>query len=127
VFVDSTGTPDEIQNNTVSGDLTVRLDSDVAARYNVNTVSGTLQLGPTTLKGLRGGGYNGHTGLLESSWTEFRANSVSGNITVMFRDPETTGSAGAGAAPADQHADATAANGQSGQATGPSFDEGASV
>jgi hypothetical protein len=85
VFVDTTGTPDEIQNNTVSGDLTVRFDNDVAARYNVNSVSGTLQLGASTIKGLRGGGYNGHTGQLDGQWTEFRANSVSGNITVVFR------------------------------------------
>ncbi|MCS5736162.1 DUF4097 domain-containing protein [Herbiconiux daphne] len=102
VFVDSTGTPDEIQNNTVSGDLTVRLDPEVAARYNVNSVSGTLQLGPSTIKGLRGAGYNGVTGTLDGSWTEFRANSVSGNITVIFRDEPTP-------------------------APGPSFDEGASV
>ncbi|MCS5718885.1 hypothetical protein N1027_12140 [Herbiconiux sp. CPCC 205763] len=93
VFVDTTGTPDEIQNNTVSGDLTVRFDSDVAARYNVNSVSGALQLGSSTIKGLRGGGYNGHTGDLDGRWTEFRANSVSGNITVIFRDDTATADA----------------------------------
>ncbi|GAA2244360.1 DUF4097 family beta strand repeat-containing protein [Herbiconiux moechotypicola] len=86
VFVDTTGTPDEIQNNTVSGDLTVRFEESVAARYNVNSVSGTLQLGPSTIKGLRGGGYNGTTGELDGAWTEFRANSVSGNISVVFRE-----------------------------------------
>jgi DUF4097 and DUF4098 domain-containing protein YvlB len=87
VFIDTTGTPDEIQNNTVSGDLTVRFDPDVSARYNINTVSGTLQLGDSTIRGLRGGGYNGTTGALDGSWTEFRANSVSGNITVIARQP----------------------------------------
>ncbi|MDO9396814.1 MAG: DUF4097 family beta strand repeat-containing protein [Herbiconiux sp.] len=118
VFVDTTGTPDEIQNNTVSGDLTVRLDGDVAARYNVNSVSGTLQLGSSTIKGLRGGGYNGHTGALDGSWTEFRANSVSGDISVVFRDaaPEAHDDrAGAASAPTSAPAQA------------PSFDEGASA
>jgi DUF4097 and DUF4098 domain-containing protein YvlB len=103
VIVDSVGAPDQIENNTVSGDLTVRLDAEAAARYNVNSVSGVLQLGPSTIKGLRGGGYNGHTGVLDVSWTEFRANSVSGDITVIFREEEkvsaaspTSGAAAAG-------------------------------
>lgn len=99
VFVDATGVPSEIQNNTVSGELTVRLDAETPARYNVNSVSGVLQLGPSTIKGLKGGGYNGRTGDLDGQWTEFRANSVSGNITVVFRagDSEpTTDAAGAG-------------------------------
>ena len=87
VFVDATGTPDEIQNNTVSGAFTVRLDADVPARYSINSVSGVLQLGPSTIKGLRGGGYNGSTGPLEGKWTEFKANSVSGNISVVYREP----------------------------------------
>ncbi len=108
VFIDTTGTPDEIQNNTVSGDLTVRLDGDVAARYNVNSVSGVLQLGPSTIKGLRGGGYNGHTGVLDGHWTEFRANSVSGNITVMFREPDAAAGSAADAAAHDATAEAPA-------------------
>jgi DUF4097 and DUF4098 domain-containing protein YvlB len=127
VFVDSTGMPDEIQNNTVSGDLTVRLDADVAARYNVNSVSGTLQLGPHTIKGLRGGGYNGNTGLLDGRWTEFRANSVSGDITVMYREAADSASSSAPSADASAHAGAGAGGNQAGNETGPSFDEGASV
>jgi DUF4097 and DUF4098 domain-containing protein YvlB len=95
VFVDSSGVPDEIQNNTVSGDLTVRLDEGVPARYNVNSVSGVLQLGASTIKGLRGGGYNGHSGTLDGRWTEFKANSVSGDISVIYRDGEPVGATGA--------------------------------
>ncbi|WP_291055467.1 DUF4097 family beta strand repeat-containing protein [Herbiconiux sp.] len=114
VFVDTTGTPDEIQNNTVSGDLTVRFDDDVSARYSVNSVSGTLQLGASTIKGLRGGGYNGHTGTLDGEWTDFRANSVSGDITVIFRDPAAT-------------AETDVAGAAASEPTGPSFDEGVSA
>ncbi|MFB2556874.1 DUF4097 family beta strand repeat-containing protein [Herbiconiux liangxiaofengii] len=91
VFVDTTGVPTAIENNTVSGDITVRLDADTAARYNVNSVSGTLQLGPSTITGLRGGGYNGHSGELDRTFTEFRANSVSGDITLLFREGEPVG------------------------------------
>ncbi|MFB2581427.1 DUF4097 family beta strand repeat-containing protein [Herbiconiux sp. P15] len=100
VFVDTTGTPDEIQNNTVSGALTVRMDSATSARYNVNSVSGVLQLAHSTIKGLRGSGYNGSTGSLEGAFTEVRANSVAGDITVVFREAEhaaSTAGAGAGA------------------------------
>ncbi|MCS5715427.1 DUF4097 domain-containing protein [Herbiconiux sp. CPCC 205716] len=112
VFVDSIGVPSAIENNTVSGDLTVRLDASTAARYNVNSVSGTLQLGPNTIKGLRGGGYNGQTGELDGSWTEFRANSVSGDITVLYREGAPASSAadadGGASAPADAGAEASA-------------------
>jgi hypothetical protein len=97
VFVDSTGVPMSVENNTVSGDLTVRLDADTAARYNVNSVSGTLQLGPATIKGIRGGGYNGQAGELDGSFTEVRANSVSGDITVLYREPATAAATSAGA------------------------------
>ncbi|WP_368499186.1 DUF4097 family beta strand repeat-containing protein [Herbiconiux sp. A18JL235] len=114
VFVDTTGVPDEIQNNTVSGDLTVRLEASTAVRYNVNSVSGTLQLGTSTIKGLRGGGYNGRTGELDGAWTEFRANSVSGDITVMFREGQ-----------GEPAFDSAASTGSSSGA--PSFDEGATA
>ncbi|ARJ05881.1 hypothetical protein GCM10010988_10280 [Cnuibacter physcomitrellae] len=85
VFVDLSGHPYELQNNTVSGDLTVRVDDGLPMRYNINTVSGTLQLGGSTIKGLRGSGYNGSTGTLEGEWLDVKANSVSGSITVLSR------------------------------------------
>ena len=44
LFVDAQGIPDSIRTNTVSGDLTLRIDADAPARYKVNTVSGTLQV-----------------------------------------------------------------------------------
>nr|WP_216851570.1 DUF4097 family beta strand repeat-containing protein [Herbiconiux sp. VKM Ac-2851] len=119
VFVDSTGVPSAIENNTVSGDLTVRLDASTAARYNVNSVAGTLQLGPNTIKGLRGGGYNGQTGELDGSWTEFRANSVSGDITVLYRGAAdgsadaTADASGRASAPSETASDATSEAGAS--------------
>ncbi|WP_111721340.1 DUF4097 family beta strand repeat-containing protein [Homoserinimonas sp. OAct 916] len=83
MFVDLTGTPDEINTNSVSGDLTVRLAEGIGARYRVNTVSGTLQLDGTTVKGTFGRGYNSTTGSLDGTWVDIAANSVSGDLSVI--------------------------------------------
>jgi hypothetical protein len=99
VFLDLDGTPDEITNNTVSGSLTLRLDEGISTRYSLNTVSGTLQIDSSTIRGTYGKGFNHTTGKLEGSWTEVRANSVSGNITSVRRAPART--VPADAAPTD--------------------------
>ena len=85
VFLDLTGIPEEISNNTVSGDLTVRLDQDVPARFSLNSVSGTLQVDSTITRGTRGRGFNHTSGTLDKKWVEVRANSVSGDITSVRR------------------------------------------
>jgi DUF4097 and DUF4098 domain-containing protein YvlB len=85
VFLDLTGVPEEISNNTVSGDLTIRLDQDVAARFTLNSVSGTLQVDSTVTRGTRGRGFNHTSGTLDAKWVEVRANSVSGDITTVRR------------------------------------------
>ena len=66
VFVDAEGTPDRIQANTVSGDLTIRVDEGLGARYRINTVSGTLQLDGSVVKGTFGRGFTSTTGSLDS-------------------------------------------------------------
>lgn len=88
VFLDIEGTPDSINTNTVSGNLTVRLGADVATRYRLNTVSGTLQLDDQTIRGTFGKGYESSTGTLDGSWLDLQANSVSGDITVVRRRTE---------------------------------------
>jgi DUF4097 and DUF4098 domain-containing protein YvlB len=87
VFVDAEGTPDEIQANTVSGDLTVRVDEGLGARYRINTVSGTLQLDGSVVRGTFGRGYSSTTGSLDSKWVDVTANSVTGDVTVVRRSP----------------------------------------
>jgi DUF4097 and DUF4098 domain-containing protein YvlB len=82
VFLDFTGATDEIRVNTVSGNVTARLESGHGAQYKINTVSGRLQLDANEISGVRGS-YNGKYGTLDRSWLEFRANTVSGNIAVM--------------------------------------------
>ena len=82
VFADITGIPDQVGVNTVSGSITTRLAADVAAQYKINTVSGRLQLDQSEITGVRGS-YTGKYGTLDERWLEFRANTVSGNISVL--------------------------------------------
>lgn len=85
VFIDADGAPDQVQANTVSGDLTIRVDEGLGARYRINTVSGTLQLDGSVVKGTFGRGYTSTTGSLDSTWIDITANSVSGDVTVVRR------------------------------------------
>lgn len=102
VFIDAEGTPEQVNTNMVSGNLTLRVGADVATRYRLNTVSGTIQLDDKSIKGTLGKGYEGSEGTLDGSWLDMRANSVSGNISVIRRPTQTAGpadsaDAGAGA------------------------------
>lgn len=82
VFLDLSGTPDEVRVSTISGNVTTRLAAGVPAQYKVRTVSGTLQLDDATINGVRGS-YNGKYGTLDRNWLDFSANTVSGNISVL--------------------------------------------
>lgn len=82
VFIDIAGLPEEAHVNTVSGNITARLASGVAARYRINTVSGKLQLDDQEITGVRGS-YTGKYGTLENAWLELSANTVSGRISVL--------------------------------------------
>ena len=104
VFLDLEGTPDQVNSNTVSGSLTVRLGEGVAARYRLNTVAGTLQLDDQTVRTTFGKGYQGSTGSLDNSFLELNANSVSGSISVVRRP--------AAQAPADAAPEPAAATGE---------------
>lgn len=85
VFLDCTGTPDQVQVKTVSGEVNVRLEAGVPAQYKINTVSGKLQLDDSEITGIRGQ-YTGKYGDLHGQWLEFSASTVSGNIAVLHSD-----------------------------------------
>lgn len=87
VFIDAEETPDTIQANTVSGDLSIRINEGLGARYRINTATGTLQLDGSIIKGTLGRGYTATTGSLDSQWVDIAANSVSGDVTVVRRTP----------------------------------------
>ncbi len=87
MIVDAYGTPDRIDTNTVSGNLTVRFVPGSGARYRINTVGGTVLLEDSSIKGLLGKGFERVVGELAGQWLDLGANSVSGNISVMHRAP----------------------------------------
>jgi hypothetical protein len=88
MLVDSTGPVHSIGLSTVSGNATIRLDEGHAANYVVRSVSGRVQidgelrsgrgLGPTT-------NFTGSAGELSGTFVDVRANSVSGDVTVLRR------------------------------------------
>ncbi len=82
VFLDLTGTPDEVRINTVAGDVTTRLEPHVPVQYSINTLTGRLQLDDSEITGVRGT-YRGKFGVLDEHWLEFKANTVSGNVSVL--------------------------------------------
>jgi DUF4097 and DUF4098 domain-containing protein YvlB len=82
IMLDLAGTPDEVKINTVSGAITARLEADVPTSYSINTVSGRLQLDDSQITGVRGR-FTGKFGTLDKRWLDFRANTVSGNISVL--------------------------------------------
>ena len=83
VMLDITGTPDEIQINTVSGDNTIRLPEALGARYRVNTVSGRIQLDDIVVVGAIGKAFVQNTGNLDGSWVDVTVKTVSGNLSVV--------------------------------------------
>lgn len=99
VLVDLHGNPDRVKNNTVSGDLTVRLDAGRPTQYSINTMTGRLQLDDAQITGVKGQ-YSGRYGQLAGSFTEVRASSVSGDVSVVH----TVRDAGAAPEPAEASA-----------------------
>lgn len=93
VFLDVQGAPDLIKVNTVSGNVTTRLEEGYGADYRINTVSGRIQLDDASVTGVRGT-YTGKYGTLERNWLELRANTVSGNVSVLHDRASTRTSAG---------------------------------
>ncbi len=85
VVADLRGTPDRIKNNSVAGDLTVRLDAGVPAQYSIQTMTGKLQLDDAQISGVKGQ-YTGRYGQLAGAFTEVRASSVSGDVSVVHTD-----------------------------------------
>jgi hypothetical protein len=110
MILDVYGTPDKVDTNTVSGDLTVRFDAGSGARYRINSVTGTVLLDDTTIKGMLGKGFERVTGELSGRWLDLGANSVSGSISVMRREiPANERTDAAGRANDDSSASAGAA------------------
>ncbi len=87
VLIDSTGDVDRISLNTVSANVTIRLDEGLAANYVIRTVSGHALVDGVVRTGRGGPGssYTGTTGQLSGSFADVRTNTVSGDVTVLRR------------------------------------------
>lgn len=88
VLVDASGDVHAVTLNTVSGGGTVRLDEGLAANYAIRSVSGRVQVDGVVRSG-RGTGittsFTGSVGELSGSFVDVRANTVSGDVTVLRR------------------------------------------
>jgi hypothetical protein len=93
IYLDVKGSPDQIQVNTVNGDITTRLENNEGVDYRINTLSGRINLDDTEITGVRGS-YAGKYGSLDRSFLEFRANTVSGNIAVLHTGAAAPASSG---------------------------------
>lgn len=82
VYLDLAGIPDQVKVNTVSGDVTARLEADAGARYTINTVGGRLDVDGADGTRVRGR-YTGRYGELTRRWTDFSVNTVSGDVSVL--------------------------------------------
>ena len=83
--LDLHGSPDLVSIKTVSGDAIVRIDAGRPAQYTINTINGTLQLDDAHIIGVRGQ-YSGASGELHGSFTDVRASTVSGNVSVVHAE-----------------------------------------
>jgi hypothetical protein len=97
IMVDSTGEVHSISLNTVAGNTTVRLDEGLPANYAIRSVSGRVQIDGVvrSRQGSFTTNYTGSVGELSGSFADVRANSVSGDVTVLRRTAVPTPDGGA--------------------------------
>ncbi|WP_312676215.1 DUF4097 family beta strand repeat-containing protein [Microbacterium sp.] len=85
MLVDSTGRVDAVSLNTVSGDSTVRIDEGHPANFVLRSVSGRLMVDGIKRSTSGPSNYVDSVGELSGSFVDVRANSVSGDVTVLRR------------------------------------------
>lgn len=114
MLVDSTGPVQSISLHTVGGDATVRLDEDLAANYQVRSVSGRVLIDGIVRSGQGSGpltSFSGSTGELSGTFVDVRTNSVSGDLTVLRRPARDVTASDAAAVSADADAEPAEARG----------------
>ncbi|GGH42099.1 DUF4097 family beta strand repeat-containing protein [Microbacterium album] len=84
-LIDAEGPMDAASLNTVSGAATLRLDEGYAASYVVRSASGRILIDGVVRSSGRPATYTGSTGELAGSFVDVRANTVSGDVTVLRR------------------------------------------
>jgi hypothetical protein len=87
MLVDTTGDAQAVSLNGVSANATIRLDEGLPANYAIRTVGGRVQVDGIVRSG-QGSittNYTGSIGELSGSFVDVRANTVSGDVTVLRR------------------------------------------
>jgi hypothetical protein len=104
MLIDTTGEVYNVSLNTVSGKASIRLDEGYPANFAVRSVSGRVVIDGVKRSGFSAGpttNFSGSAGELAGAFADVRANSVSGDITVLRRasaPAETPSSSPAGSA-----------------------------
>ncbi|GAA5034212.1 DUF4097 domain-containing protein [Microbacterium fluvii] len=88
MMIDTSGPINTINLNTVSGGTTIRLDEGLPANYVVRSVSGRVQIDGVKRSTSTPTNYADSVGELSGSFVDVRANSVSGDVTVLRRAVE---------------------------------------
>jgi hypothetical protein len=88
MLIDTTGEVYNVSLNTVSGKSSIRLDEGYPANFAIRSVSGRVVVDGVKRSGFSAGpttNFSGSAGELAGAFADVRANSVSGDITVLRR------------------------------------------
>lgn len=84
-LIDALGPVDSVSINSVSGDMSLRIDEDLAMKYSVRSMTGKISIDNIARTSSLSAAVAGSVGSLSGSFLDLRGNSVSGDITVMRR------------------------------------------
>jgi hypothetical protein len=84
-LIDASGAIGSVSVNSVSGATTLRLDEGYPANYTVRSASGHIRVDGITRSQSGPSSYVGSTGELAGRFVDVRANTVSGNVTIIRR------------------------------------------
>jgi len=88
MLIDTAGDVYNVSLNTVSGKSSIRLDEGYPANFAIRSVSGRVVVDGVKRSGISAGpttNFSGSAGELAGAFADVRANSVSGDITVLRR------------------------------------------
>jgi len=91
LLVDTSGPIHAVNLNTVSGDASIRLDESLPANYVIRSVSGRVTVDGIKRSTSSPTNYTDAVGELSGSFVDLRANSVSGDVTVLRRVADPVG------------------------------------
>jgi hypothetical protein len=103
MLVDSNGEVQSVSLNTVSGNASIRLEERYPANFAIRSVSGKVQVDGVKRSGIGGGittNFAGSVGELAGAFADVRANSVSGDVTVLRRPAIAPGASASASSPA---------------------------